>query len=44
MENMTNAALLPQNDLDTLFIFGVLIGVAFLFWFSKMHEKHNRKA
>ena len=33
---------MPQDNLDTLFIFGVLLGVTFLFGFMKLSER-NRK-
>lgn len=43
METTTMLAAMPQDNLDTLFIFGVLLGVTFLFGFMKLSER-NRKA
>lgn len=44
MDNSTILAAVPQDNLDTFFIFGVILGVAFLFGMMKLSERRNRKA
>ncbi len=42
MESIRVMVLMPQDDLDMLFIVGVLVGVAFLFGLSWFGERNRR--
>ncbi len=42
MESIGVVAVMPQDDLDMLFIAGVLVGVAFLFGLMRLGERNRR--